>query len=998
MSSLPTSPVFNRTNNFSPTSKTKQDVHGNVTANAKPKIDSLERKSPDHPASERDRDSGLADRKSKNTSNELEVERKPHSPGTRTSRDSHNGRKYKPEKETTESEDERKANLPVKRTSRDSTGYNGHPTEKGNASVGRKATPSEKVELEVELKPHSHPKKTRDSTTQPQNEHASVSLKATPSEKIELEVELKPQSHSKRSSRDSTTGDTKPQNEPQSVGGKSKTETATPSDQTHPEGERKARFSIPHFQMMHRSSKTKLSPDSINGVLLSDPGVSAAPPPPQQSDTIPEVVVVKPQSDLSVVETTSSGIKLKHILKSSMEQLSHGTRRANPVQFQLQEDNKSGSNLYLSVSSFHDQATPDSFRKDSVVSEASRQKQKKPDSSDSSSSSDEKEDKPRKKYSEGSSEPVKLERVVVNESMATMESIGSNMSKGTLGSNVSNATFNDTTLGKLLERWRVMERKVLESEYYRVYRSVLDSSRNVIFSVALSQGIVFGSIFYVLQCVLNSTLPSIRFYNLIHAVVALQGKLLLALGWELSHLVKKGFAALEMKNEKKGIPLTDVAFVNPQGCRSINRMFLGVLVMIECGLWILSFLMDWSPVATYLGNYACSPLQYNQPFIFTTNDLSTWVDADLEFATIYEYGLPMASGIIGGTPSIPLFSPAVNFQMEGPGVAYMIQTTCNNATVSHAHNTTKSTSQILFQQMWGSVYTAGIQITMPAGTHGWKEYTQHDLTQECQFTVVSGAAEIQMLYITDIWGVIVPVGISKMTVGGISLTQANSLSLDFGVIHHAFGESETTYQDITQDIARGVQMVLNSTDLKSDVAITKYAQLFDWGMNPTTGLYDPSITWRSVSAAIGIVGHYVLDQNNGGAINELCPYMGTAGLGTIEAPALIATILLVLLICGTTMMVVVTSAWLLVVGGGEHIDRCVQMIDDPLRTIYYMRDSDLVTTIRGNDIGRISLEQHLSKVNVRFGELKSTRGNEVGSLTLNEPSKVVKLSRSRKVV
>ncbi|KAJ3072583.1 hypothetical protein HDU98_003357 [Podochytrium sp. JEL0797] len=74
------------------------------------------------------------------------------------------------------------------------------------------------------------------------------------------------------------------------------------------------------------------------------------------------------------------------------------------------------------------------------------------------------------------------------------------------------------------------------------------------------------------------------------------------------------------------------------------------------------------------------------------------------------------------------------------------------------------------------------------------------------------------------------------------------------------------------------------------------------------------------------------------------------------------------------------------------------MIDDPLRTMYYMRDAKLIGPIRGNDIGRISLEQHLRKVNVRFGESKATREQEVGTLTLNEPSKVVKLSRNRNVV
>ncbi|KAJ3064178.1 hypothetical protein HDU98_000120 [Podochytrium sp. JEL0797] len=410
-----------------------------------------------------------------------------------------------------------------------------------------------------------------------------------------------------------------------------------------------------------------------------------------------------------------------------------------------------------------------------------------------------------------------------------------------------------------------------------MYRSIVDNSRNAILVTALCQGIVFGSIFYVLERVLNSTLPSIRFYNLIHAVVALQGKLLLALGWQLSHLVKKGFAAIDMQHQKKGIPLTNVAFVDPEG----------------------------------------------------TDDLSTWVDANNEFATIYEYGLPMTSGIIGGTPPTPDFAPSVNFLMEGPAITYMVEANCDNATVSYGPNSTKSTSKIIFEQYWGSMYTAGILITFPAGTHNWDEFSQYDLTQECQFSVVSGSATIVMVYVADVWGNLDAVGVSKVIIGNYTLTEENSVEYDFGTIHHALGSSETLYSNITRDIALGVQKVLNSTDLKADVIVSAYAQIF---------------------------------------------------------------------VCGVLMMLVVTCAWFLIVGGGDHIDRCVQMIDDPLRTMYYMRDAKLIDPIRGNDIGRISLEQHLKKVNVRFGESKATRGNEVGTLTLNEPSKVVKLSRNRTVV
>ncbi|KAJ3067751.1 hypothetical protein HDU98_009048, partial [Podochytrium sp. JEL0797] len=370
----------------------------------------------------------------------------------------------------------------------------------------------------------------------------------------------------------------------------------------------------------------------------------------------------------------------------------------------------------------------------------------------------------------------------------------------------SKNSFAETTLAVLLHGLRTFKTKIYESEHYRIYRATVDSSRNILMAVAFLQSCVFASIFYVVLCVLSTTLPSIRFYNLIHAVIAFQGKVLLGLGWELAHLVKKGFAALEMQNDKKGVPLTKITSVDPDSCRSIIRMFLSILVMIEMSLWTLSFYMDWSPLSTYLGDFSCTPILFDEPFEFSTNDLLTWVDANTEFSTVQVYGLTMVNGIVGGSSATPNYSPALKYQIEGPGVVYMIETNCANATVSSAPNTTVTTSEIISQAFLEQIYTVALRITFPAGSHSWTEYSQQDLTQDCSVSVVSGDGLIQVDYVEDVW-------------------QAST--------------------------ARGIS--------------------------------------------------------------------------------------------------------------GEHIDRCVHMIDNPLRTMYYMREARLIEPIRGNDIGQISLDQHLSK-------------------------------------
>ncbi|KAJ3121197.1 hypothetical protein HK100_012490 [Physocladia obscura] len=525
-----------------------------------------------------------------------------------------------------------------------------------------------------------------------------------------------------------------------------------------------------------------------------------------------------------------------------------------------------------------------------------------------------------------------------------------------------------TALGKVFATFHSLHQNFLESKIYLYYRLTVDNSRNQILAIAGAQLIIFMTIFFVNQFVLGYNLPSIRLYNLIHAVLAFQGKLLLALGWQLSHLVRKSVVAKQLLFSKKGIPLNQISNADPESCRQIIRAFLACLVCTELSLWTLSYFMDWVPTQTYLGDFDCVPVTYNTPWNFT-DDLPTFIAANSELGLLQVFGLPITSGIIGGYSAIPALAPATSFAMNGPGVVFLVQTICANAVASQIELSETTAIRILTSEYWGQIYSFDLEIIFPAGTHAVAEYAQNDLTQKCEVSVVSGSAVVSFQYVLDIWDSITATAINEITINGsVSVTLENSAEVNFGQLHQLLLDSENYYGNVTYWISEGIKLGLNSSNLKSIVTRGSSATILNWGIL-SNGLYDPMKTWRSISAVVALIGHYVLDQYDGND-SASCPYQ-------------------VLLSAGVFSQLIVVLLWFLVAGGGPELDKAVKIIDNPLRTVYYMRKSAerVIEQIKGADIGEISLWQHFSQVQVRFGEDKETRGCEIGRLILDDPSR-----------
>ncbi|ORY46794.1 hypothetical protein BCR33DRAFT_764513 [Rhizoclosmatium globosum] len=59
-------------------------------------------------------------------------------------------------------------------------------------------------------------------------------------------------------------------------------------------------------------------------------------------------------------------------------------------------------------------------------------------------------------------------------------------------------------------------------------------------------------------------------------------------------------------------------------------------------------------------------------------NIHNYVQGDIDFAEVYNYGLPLADGLVGGWPGWPMANPMDSFQINGKGPVYVLQVLCDN--------------------------------------------------------------------------------------------------------------------------------------------------------------------------------------------------------------------------------------------------------------------------------------------------------------------------------
>ncbi len=88
-------------------------------------------------------------------------------------------------------------------------------------------------------------------------------------------------------------------------------------------------------------------------------------------------------------------------------------------------------------------------------------------------------------------------------------------------------------------------------------------------------------------------------------------------------------------------------------------MILGILALtFELCINLLSYDLDWLPVQSSVGHYACNPATYAKGFEFDIKgELKTYLTGEMFLGNIYSYGMPLYSGFMGGFAAMPVDNP-----------------------------------------------------------------------------------------------------------------------------------------------------------------------------------------------------------------------------------------------------------------------------------------------------------------------------------------------------
>ncbi|KAJ3416254.1 hypothetical protein HDV05_002544 [Chytridiales sp. JEL 0842] len=587
-------------------------------------------------------------------------------------------------------------------------------------------------------------------------------------------------------------------------------------------------------------------------------------------------------------------------------------------------------------------------------------------------------------------------------SIASIQSALSNglgrKSAGRSKTSVNTETTFDGKLGALTRFAQQKWEKFEASYIYRKANILFESTGYQLAILSLFHTFVSISIFMVTELILGSELPNIGTYNIMQELVSVQAKSLIGSGWALSQVVAKAFMAQSMVKGHNGVRLVDVAagrgYINPPTTRTMRWLFAFSLLLCELSLLFIQYEMNWTPVRTSLGAFPCTPVSYPvKPKLI--DNLGTFLQGDSNFAQVYMYGLPLSDGIVGGWAAWPLSAPSQAFSVEADGVLFAVNAQCADPELAPPANKTDATHFKIFNhELWDSLYLAAITVRMPAGSHDWTENKDRDIMQRCQVSLMTGTGYVKFGFVVDEWNMATGGQIESLQVGNLVLHQRMEQPSYYGNVAKELKPTSHVFSNLTSWIAEAVELIYNDTSYVSSQGAS-FANIHQWATEPD-GLYHTEYTARGFMAALACIAHYVQMQYDGYR-EGTCNYYGFAGRGLITSSEWSRRIVDVTISLNILLQFGLVLAWLLLTTNDASIARAVQILDHPLRLLYEFKDAaaHLISTMKGEDLGQATLRKHLREVSVKYGEKRSTRGQEVGELALDIPTEVVKFRKGR---
>ncbi|KAJ3072434.1 hypothetical protein HDU98_003602 [Podochytrium sp. JEL0797] len=454
----------------------------------------------------------------------------------------------------------------------------------------------------------------------------------------------------------------------------------------------------------------------------------------------------------------------------------------------------------------------------------------------------------------------------------------------------------------------------------------------------------------------------------------------------------------------KGVSLTSIANpvpiikLNSDEGKTLRYIFLFALILIEATVWFLGIQMEWEPAISQLGVFPCQPVTYpTAPDIASINEtLGNFLQGDSDLAMIYNYGLPLGDGVVGGLAAWPIAIPSTSFNLQRDGVAFAINVICGNLHLAPPGSGNNLTQFLITEtDVWSTMFSMKMNIQLPDGSYSIEQSTTGDVIQECEVRYIMGDAVINFGFSADEWGGVSSANMQGMQIGDLDLEIYNTESTYFGRVQDALGV-DSKYENITSWVIEATQAVFGNASYGTSQGAL-FCNIFQWGTLPD-GYYHPEETWKGLSAAMAMIAHFVLLQYDDETLHKAqCTYAGMQGAGIIQCPnyviALAVTSVVVCLLAELSQL----FWWFLLSGGGERNDRAARILESPMQLLYDLRagGTELMGEFEGEDHSTAAIRTHYDQVLVRFGESRHTRPNPIGMLILGAPGEVMAMSEKR---
>ncbi|KAJ3285803.1 hypothetical protein HDU79_007063 [Rhizoclosmatium sp. JEL0117] len=533
-----------------------------------------------------------------------------------------------------------------------------------------------------------------------------------------------------------------------------------------------------------------------------------------------------------------------------------------------------------------------------------------------------------------------------------------------------------------------------------IYKFVVIAQKSTQIQIYATSAFNLSMILFIVAIILiirNSTLPNIKFYNVIHATMGAIGKMAIISGFGLCQMIGKDYVANKLLNSKKGELLVEIAkkpskFIPNDGI-FLRYAYIVSLLSLEATIWYMLLKMKWTGVKSNIGSFPCIPAVYSSNHSLFP-DLGSFLAGDSSLATIYNYGLPLLDGMIGGFSAWPAAAPNSMFDIEGLGTIFAFQVACSAPSLASKPVSRNTVAvELLHSSLGANDYNATISFQVSAYSHNVIENRNQDLIQVCDVKYVIGEGNIRTTFVADEWFMQTGGQVNEIQLSNnLVITQGMNYAVGYDAVRNRLQTSSTQIH-VIQIFAKAFIECTNHTKYfptQSGGTVS----LFHWAQDENQ-VHNVNQTWRGITGAIGAMSHFVLMQYNGSTKGE-CVYSAVKDHGIIGMPSDASLSILGSSAICFVFHLLYLGRWLKNSARNALVDNVSSILSSPLLLLYYSRKmitSHIKDTANRNHSTR-SIRKHLGKIRVKVGEDVTTKGQ----VLIHESRMLRQLSKDKSYV